>query len=137
MSFKMLFIAIFCLSVTFVACHVTPNASRQILSDCESVVTFDTLFLNLGTLKQGEEVGKAVWVKNVGDCPWVVEHLETACGCITVQYGRNPLPPKDSMQMQILFNSQGFNGQQIKMVTIFDNSSKKQHDLIVVANIEE
>ena len=92
--------------------------------------------LDLGHVSHGEEVGRSVWVKNLGDCPWVLKHFETGCGCVTLQYDEKPLAPNDSVPIWVLFNSKGFNGRQIKMVTLYDNSEKGFHEVIVMAHVE-
>lgn len=98
-------------------------------------IVFNKTMNDFGNVNQNDEVGAFFWAKNIGNCDWIISDIETACDCTTVNWPHQPILPGDSARIDVLFNSQGWEGKQIKSVTIHDNSEVGKYELIVIANI--
>ena len=90
---------------------------------------------NFGTLKDGETVSYSFIFRNEGGSPIKIVKSEKSCGCIDVKYDANLVNPGDSSVLEVVFNTAGEWGNQIKDVTI-ETSEGEQKELQIGAYIE-
>jgi hypothetical protein len=111
------------------------NPKASVNTNCTATVQVSNTFVQFGNVKYGDEAGSSVWIKNIGQCPWVVKKVEVGCGCTQVEFDQTPLQPNDSVQVNIFFNTKGLEGYQVKSIDIFDNSLSGKVELFVAATV--
>ncbi|HTN45000.1 MAG TPA: DUF1573 domain-containing protein [Flavipsychrobacter sp.] len=90
----------------------------------KTIVEFDTMEHNFGTLKEGEVVKYAFKFKNIGNKPLLISDAHASCGCTVASYPKEPVMPDQSSEIVVEFNSKGREGRQEKAVTIFSNAQE-------------
>ncbi len=98
-------------------------------------VIFDTTAHHYGTLVQGEKVGYTFRFTNTGAGHVVIENVQAGCGCTAVSWSKDPVAPGEQGNVEIIFDSSGRNGNQYKTIKVITNGTKKEHVLIVTAEI--
>lgn len=109
----------------------------------KTIVTADTTIewrkksWDFGELSRGEEVVHTFYFKNTGQEQLLIKKVEVGCGCTTVKYDKDPIPPGKEGKIEISFNSAGRYGKQYKEISIFANIPEKQAILSITANVKE
>jgi hypothetical protein len=75
-----------------------------------------------GKVKEGEIIKTIFTFTNKGDVPLVITDYEVACTCTTVIFPENPILPKGSGEIEIIFDTNGKIGYQDRSVIIHSNS---------------
>lgn len=73
---------------------------------------------NFGTLKEGEVVVFSFQFRNKGEMPFRLTKAETGCGCLSVKYSNEEIASQSVSTVDVIFNSAGEWGNQIKTVEI-------------------
>lgn len=90
------------------------------------VVVRDNDF-DFGYTPEGLSAIHRFWVVNEGDQPLKINKVRPSCGCTTVPLTKNVLAPKDSVAMDLKFDTKRFHGKVSKSATIED-ADTTQHD---------
>ncbi|MDR1415701.1 MAG: DUF1573 domain-containing protein [Odoribacteraceae bacterium] len=90
---------------------------------------------DFGDIKQGEIVGHTFRVKNTGEKNLFLLDIESSCGCTTANYTTKPVKPGDNGIIEVKFDSSGKYGKQYKVVHVSANTSQRNFELVVKANI--
>ena len=98
-------------------------------------IVFDKEIHNFGTLKDGEIVTYSFVFRNSGGSPISIIKAEQSCGCIEIRYNKNSIKPGETSFIEVLFNSAGEWGNQIKGVTI-ETSEGEQKELQIGDYVE-
>ena len=98
-------------------------------------IVFDKEIHNFGTLKDGEIVSYSFVFRNKGGSPFSIIKTDKSCGCIDIQCSRNQVLPDESSIVEVVFNTAGEWGNQIKGVTI-ETSNGERKELQIGAYIE-
>ncbi|MCX6240108.1 MAG: DUF1573 domain-containing protein [Bacteroidia bacterium] len=98
-------------------------------------IVFDKEIHNFGTLKDGEIVSYSFVFRNTGGSPFNIIKADKSCGCIDIKYSTSKILPGESSVIEIVFNTAGEWGNQIKSVTI-ETSDSEQRELQIGAYIE-
>ncbi len=78
---------------------------------------------DFGYIPQGLKVANRYWLANDGLDTLVVATVKPQCGCTTAPLTRDRVAPKDSVPLDVLFDSKNINGVVNKKVTVVSNSS--------------
>ena len=105
-------------------------------SDVTGKLKFEVYSYNFGKLKHGDIVGHRFKFYNNGDAPVIIQAVDKACGCTDVIYPKKPILPEDTAFVEIIFDSNGWNGRQVKRVALTANDSAKVHELLIWAEIK-
>lgn len=62
--------------------------------------------INLGEFDWQEQQRYIFFIKNIGANLLSIDDIITSCGCLSVEYIRKPINPKDSLQIQMIYNSE-------------------------------
>jgi len=90
-----------------------------------------------GEIKEGDVVGKYIWLKNDGTGVLMLNNILSSCGCIDVKYDKKPVLPGDSAKIEVIFDTNGFYGKQVKFLKIFSNDKKnKETEIMLWADIK-
>jgi len=90
---------------------------------------------NFGSLKAGEVIAFTFVFKNTGESPVQIIKCETSCGCIEIQYDKAAIDPGQESGIEVVFNTAGEWGNQIKTIKIL-TSSDEEKELTIGAYIE-
>lgn len=90
---------------------------------------------NFGSLKSGEIVVYSFEFKNTGNNNLVVNDITTDCGCVKVDFSKEPLPPGETGIIEVEFDSSGLWGKQFKSIEVHANT-KKTKQLAIFAEVQ-
>ena len=98
-------------------------------------IAFDKEIHNFGTLKDGEIVSYSFVFRNDGGSPVKIVSTEKSCGCLDIKYDTNLVLPGKSSTVEVVFNTAGEWGNQIKGMTI-KTSAGEEKELQIGAYVE-
>ena len=101
----------------------------------ESVMYFDTLVHDFGTIIEGERVVCYFDYRNEGEEDLLITGVEATCGCTTPNWSREPLKPGEHETLEIVFDASGRSGEQRKLVTVKSNASNQVIQLTIRARV--
>lgn len=67
----------------------------------------DTQF-NFGNYSVRDTIEHYFVYKNVGNVPFVINNIETSCGCTRAYYSHRPLPPGAKDSIRVTYDGNGF-----------------------------
>lgn len=76
---------------------------------------------SMGKARSGEMLSDKFAVKNTTDKPLVILEVKSNCGCLVVNYAKEPMKAGDTKIMNYTYDSRGKVGQQFSEVTIKTN----------------
>ena len=77
---------------------------------------------DFGTITQGEKVNHVFKFTNTGESDLVIVSAKGSCGCTVPEWPKEPIPPGESGDIQVIFSSEGKKGKQHKRVSIIANT---------------
>ena len=78
---------------------------------------------DFGYIPKGATVTHRFVLSNVGEKPMKIVKVKPACGCTSAPLTKDELGPGESTDLDVIFNSRGFNGKATKTVTINTDDS--------------
>ena len=119
---------------------VSFNESKGVSEPTSSIgaataVAFAETTHEFGTIAEGDVVEHTFVFTNTGDNPLVVIDAETTCGCTVPKKPEAPIPPGETGEIQVRFNSHGKTGINNKAVTITTNTEPATTRLFIKANV--
>ncbi len=90
---------------------------------------------NFGTLKAGEIVSFSFVFMNNGKIPVKIKKVDTSCGCIKTNYDKGEIGRGEKSAIEVIFNTSGEWGNQLKMIQV-ETSSGEKKELRISAYIE-
>ena len=72
----------------------------------KTLIRLNSDVLNLGKLLSGELRKGQIVIQNIGNVPLVVDDIITSCGCVTVEYDKNPVFPNKDLVLNISYQSE-------------------------------
>lgn len=97
---------------------------------------FTELSYNFGELAGGDVVGHRFAVINEGKYPVVIQKVKHGCGCTDAIFPKTPIEPSDTAYVEVVFDTKGWSGRQVKQVVIVANDSVQNHELLIWASIK-
>jgi VanZ family protein len=91
---------------------------------------------NFGTLKEGEIVVFSFQFINSGGSSFRLAKVEPTCGCITVQFNKEEIPSQAKSAVDVIFNTSGEWGNQIKTVEIITSDGEAKTLTIDLNNLK-
>lgn len=99
-------------------------------------LVFEKEMYNFGEIKEGDVIGKYIHFTNSGNAPLVLNKVIANCGCIQVKYPEEPVKPGEKGRLEVIFDTNGFYGRQVKFLKIFSNdSSSTGKELMIYATV--
>jgi len=129
--------------ITIFACNQT--ASSKINSDNQSNVvqpnyaeiTFDKIFHDFGTIKEGEIAKTIFTFTNTGENDLFIVDAIGSCGCTVPKYPKNiAIKPGETGEIEVNFDSNGRPNLQQKVVKVSANTSTGGELLRIQAFVE-
>ena len=90
---------------------------------------------NFGTLKAGETVSYSFQFRNSGGSSFRLTKVEPTCGCLSVRYNKDSIESQTVSAIEVIFQSAGEWGNQIKTVDI-ETSGGETKTLMIGAYVE-
>lgn len=90
-------------------------------------IEFDKMEHDFGKIREGEKVQYRFKVKNPGAVPLRLTDVKPSCGCTAPNWTKEPIPPGGEGFVEVIFDSQGRSGEQMKTVTVFANTDPPSH----------
>lgn len=106
---------------------------NQPLSNAE--ITFEEKAFDFGDVQQGNQVSHSFKFQNTGTEPLMILQVQTTCGCTAPEWPKKPIPPGQTAEIVVNFNSSKKVGRQNKIITVYTNGKKTEEKLKIVANI--
>lgn len=88
--------------------------------------------INLGKIKKGDTKTVSVALKNAGKKPLKILHIKPSCSCITAGIDKQILNPLETINLNIVLNTEGLDGIQNKSVTLYSNDPLNHVKKIVI-----
>jgi len=102
----------------------TGDVEVSLSSSDTASIAFTEIEHDFGKVDAGEKVAYTFSYKNKGNAPLVISYVSTTCGCTASKYSRKPVPPGGSGTIEVIFDSEGRNGRQSKVITVRSNATK-------------
>ena len=118
------------------AARQTPRSGR-IIALTDSVLRnggSDTI--RFGHLGSGEIALSRLRIENRTEKPVVVTSYRTSCGCTSLEFDKQPVPPGGTLPVEITFDSRGEHGWQLKSVELLIAGAPRTFRLLVEADID-
>jgi len=100
-------------------------------------IEFTETEFDFGKIKEGAVVNHSFAFKNVGDKPLMITSCRSTCGCTIPDWPREPIPPGDSGEIKVRFNTENKKGAQTKPITITANTYPADTKIFIKGFIEE
>lgn len=91
---------------------------------------------SFGELTEGDVVGHRFKCFNSGVEPVHILHVDKTCGCTDVKYSKKPILPGDTTYVELIFDTKGWSGRQVKQVKVITNDSLPVKELRIWADIK-
>jgi len=92
---------------------------------------------NFGKVAEGEKIAYVFKFENKGTNNLVINNVTTSCGCTVPKYETKPVPPGKSGNVEVVFNTSGYNGIQTKTIKVKSNASIPVVLLKISAEVSE
>jgi hypothetical protein len=113
----------------------TEPESKISVSENLPKIEFEEEIHDFGILKAGEILTYSFQFTNKGETNLIISNAETDCGCIKAKVAKSNIPAGEKGNIEVIFNSAGLFGKQLKTVEIQSNSKEPKH-LIIFAEVE-
>ena len=120
------------------SCHSgTQKTSSGVKSDESGVAkfVFSEEIHNFGSLKAGELVSFTFIFRNEGTKTLTIDRADTDCGCTEIIIPEKNIAPGKEGRIEVIYNSAGEVGRQLKTITLFSNAEQAQKQLFIKANV--
>lgn len=131
-------ISLLVLAIITVSCHSATKKTEPASASSETGVAkfdFSEEIHNFGSLKAGEVVSFTYVFKNSGTKTLTIEKVDTDCGCTEVNIPNKKIAPGQEGQIEVVYNSAGEVGKQLKTITVFSNAEKPELQLFFQADV--
>ncbi len=99
------------------------------------VMKFESVYHDFGTIDHGEKVSYTFTFKNTGNADLIIKDAAPGCGCTAPEYDEKPIAPGKEGSVEIIFDSQGYLGNQYKTVLLKTNTPYGEKTLTIKANV--
>lgn len=102
-----------------------------------TTVDFAETEYDFGTVVEGEKVEHSFEFTNTGDKELIVVDAKGSCGCTVPTFPKEPIPPGQKANIDVVFDSEGRVGEVQKSVTIIANTNPSKTVVYLVGKVEE
>ena len=90
---------------------------------------------NFGSLNAGETVSYTFVFRNEGTKTLNITGVDSGCGCTEVKIENKSVQPGQEGRIEVIYNSAGEVGRQLKTITLFSNAEKPEMQIFIRANV--
>jgi hypothetical protein len=109
----------------------TPNVAKS------AIVKWDETVHNWGSIKQGEKMTHVFKFKNTGSEPLIILDAKGSCGCTVPEKPAAPIGPGKTGEIKVVFDSNGKEGPQTKIVTVTANTEPSNFALTIKGDVKK
>lgn len=102
----------------------------------EAKFVFSEEIHNFGSLKAGEVVSFTFTFKNEGTGALIIDSIDSGCECTEVKIPDQPVQPGQEGHIEVIYNSAGEVGKQLKRIILFTNSEQAKKELYIKADVK-
>ena len=132
---KIVIVIISMLSLLILAWPFVGDYSVEAINPQPTKIEFGKTEIDMGKLQQGKPKEVSFQLKNTGDFPLLIQHVETSCGCTQVQWPKNPIKPGNKAEVKLSYDAKK-TGQFSKTITVFCNTEKSIHKLKIKGEVQ-
>lgn len=114
--------------------ETTPKSDKKIIEKLTEI-EFDEKTHDFGEIISGEILVYTFVFTNTGENDFNIEKVETDCGCVNIDYLKEPVKPGKKGLIEIEFDSSGMFGKQLKSIEIHSNCKETKH-LVIFATVK-
>jgi hypothetical protein len=96
------------------------------LASAQARLVLEPASLDFGAMTQRETRDAEVILRNEGSEPLRIVKVDATCGCTVPELAVDRLDPGQSTAMQVHFNSQDFQGRQLKYIKIYTDATRQR-----------
>lgn len=104
-------------------------------------IEFSEVVFDFGEIMEGEKVVHNYSFKNTGKEPLIISNAKGSCGCTVPSWPREPIPPGESADIKVQFDSKGKGkvggNNQSKRVTLTANTDPAQTFLTIKGKVNK
>ena len=89
-------------------------------------IQFETPVYDFGTVKEGKKVKYSFKFKNTGKKPLIIKSAKASCGCTVPKPSKKPIPPGETGEIPVTFDSKGRGPEVLKTITVTSNAYPNQ-----------
>jgi len=137
-GFKFALFGSFLILSTLTACTSAKQKPGTTEKSDESGVAkfvFSEEIHNFGSVKAGEIVVFSFVFKNEGSKTLTITGVDSGCGCTEVNIPSKSVAPGQEGIIEVMYNSAGEVGNQLKTITIFSNAETPRKEIYIRANV--
>jgi len=134
---------IVCMAVALLLFNTGCNSNTGKVKENEKTINgksrlvFEKEMYNFGEIKEGDIIGKFIHFKNEGNGALIIKSVEGSCDCLDFKYSDKPVMPNEAGKIEVIFNSEGFNGRQVKFFKVISNDSLSiTKELMIFATVK-
>lgn len=109
--------------------------SDQTTDSGKAKLVFSEEIHHFGSLKAGEVVSFTFIFRNEGTKALTISNVDRGCECTEVKIIDKSIEPGQEGHMEVIYNSAGEVGKQLKTITIFSNSEEPEKQIFIKATI--
>ena len=120
------------------ACHSGVKKAEPANKSDESGVAefaFSEEMHNFGSLKAGEVVSFTFVFRNIGTKTLTIDKVDSGCACTKVIIPEKSVEPGMEGRIEVIYDSSGETGNQLKTITLFSNTEEKEKQLFIKAQV--
>lgn len=99
-------------------------------------MTFEVKEYDFGEIMQGDKVEYVFKFTNTGNAPLIISNARASCGCTVPEWPKEPIPPGDTGEIDVVFNSAGKSGRQTKSIRISTNIGDQPEVVYLKGNVK-
>jgi len=138
-GFKLVLSGSFLLLTFFTACNsggtTKPGTTEKSNESGTAKFVFSEEIHNFGSLNAGEIVSYTFIFRNEGTKTLNITGVDSGCGCTEVKIANKNVAPGQEGQIEVIYNSAGEVGRQLKTITLFSNAEKPEKKLFIKADV--
>ncbi len=137
-SFRLTLLGLFFFLTFLTACNpgtTKPKTAEKSDKSGVAKFVFSEEIHNFGSLNAGEIVTYTFIFKNEGTKILTISGIDSGCGCTEVKIADKSIAPGAEGQIEVIYNSAGEVGRQLKTITILSNAEKPEKQLFIKANV--
>ncbi len=91
--------------------------------------------IDMGTLQQGKPQTVIFKLKNTGNHPLFIKHVESSCGCTVPEWTKKPVNPGNAAEIKVTYDAE-YPGRFIKQIKVFCNTDKGIVELRIFGEVD-